>query len=46
MTRTLFRTAAIMAMLATPAVGADLYRTPSSPYVAAPYGGYNWGGVR
>ena len=44
MTRTLFRTAAIMAMLATPAVGADLYRTPSSPYVAAPYGGYNWGG--
>ena len=44
MTRTLFRTAAIMAMLATPAVGANLYRTPSSPYVAAPYGGYNWGG--
>src|SRR5437016_5757340 len=44
MTRTILRATAMIAMLTTPAAAADLYRTPVSPYVATPYGGYNWGG--
>ena len=41
MTRTLIGAALALACAATPALAADI---PGGPYVAAPYGGYNWTG--